>query len=145
MFCEIAGDQCPRTIWIHFPIVLVFLPFLETGYLTKIWETSRYVFVRLLLGHLRTDGQQTWQGGWGWARKKSPEVRFHGNPFVAMLTRKFSHSHDIGSRVMIFCEQSYISLINSLAKNEHNLPHGLRDIPWQPPVSSNAKRHQVIL
>ncbi len=90
---------------------------------------SRYVFVRLLLGRLWTDGHQTWQGGRGWARKKSREFRFHGNPFVAMLARKFSYSHDIGPRVMIFCEQGYLSLINSLAINEHNLPSGLRDIP----------------
>ena len=54
--------------------------------------------------------------------KKTRKVCFHGDPCVAMLTRKFSHSHDIGARVMIFCEQGYISLINSLAKNEHNLP-----------------------
>ena len=32
-------------------------------------------------------------------KKKSDEVRFHGNDLVAMLTRKFSHSQDIGARV----------------------------------------------
>ncbi len=90
---------------------------------------SRYVFVRLLLGRLLVHGPQTWQGDWEQARKKSREVCFHGDPFVAMLTRKFSHSHDIWSRVMIFFEQDYISLIKSLAKNKHNLPCGLKDIP----------------
>ena len=73
------------------------------GYLTKIWEMSRYVFVRLLLGRLLVQGHQTWQGGRGWARKKSAEVRFHGNDFVAMISRKFSHGQDISARVMIFC------------------------------------------
>ena len=52
--------------------------------LTKIWETSRYVFVRLLLGLLRTYRHQIWQGGPNGARKNSREVRFHGNCFVTM-------------------------------------------------------------
>ncbi len=91
-------------------------------HLTKIWEMSRYVFVRLLLGHLWTYGRQTWQGGRGWARKKSGKVRFYGNLFVAMLTRKFSHGQDIGARAPIFCMSCNLHLSNLLAKNEQNLP-----------------------
>ncbi len=46
------------------------------------------LFVRLLLGRLRTDLHQTWQGGRGRARKTPRGTRFHGNQFVAMATKK---------------------------------------------------------
>ncbi len=72
-------------------------------YLTIIWVVSVAGFVRKLLRRLWTDGGQTWQGGWYWVRKKSGEIRSHGNHFVAMETRIFSHSLVIGSRGVNFC------------------------------------------
>ena len=49
-------------------------------------EISRTLFDRYLLGHLQTNGHQTWQGGRGWAQKGPRETRFHGNHNVVMAT-----------------------------------------------------------
>ncbi len=73
-------------------------------------------FVRKLLRRLGADGDQTWQGGRGWARKKSGEVRFQGNDLVAMLTRKFSHGQDIGPMVLIFYGEAYSTIAICLQK-----------------------------
>ncbi len=80
-------------------------------------------FVRKLLCWLRADGHQTWQGGPYGARKKSGDVRFHGNPFVAMEIRKFSHSEDIGSRMTLFSMQDHLGNTYLLAKNQQILPN----------------------
>ncbi len=63
----------------------------KVDHLTKIWEMSRYVFVRLLLSHLRTYGSQIWQGCRGGAQKKSRENEILKFQSVAMEISKFCH------------------------------------------------------
>ena len=46
------------------------------------------LFARYLLRHLWTDLYQTWQEGWGRARKTPCGTCFHRNQFVAMATKK---------------------------------------------------------
>ncbi len=50
-------------------------------------EVSQTLFDRYVLGRLRTDRHQTWQGGRGWAQKGPRGPRFRGNHHDVMGTK----------------------------------------------------------
>ncbi len=85
------------------------------------------MFDRLLLGRLWAEKDQTWWEGLGRLPKGAKAIGFHGNQFVAMVTRKFSHASQNWPMVLIFCIGSLLGHNNMPAKNERYLPCGSRD------------------
>ncbi len=60
------------------------------------------MFDLLLLGSFRADNDQTWWEGQGPVPKGAKAIGFHGNQFVAMQTKKRSHSLAIDLLVLNF-------------------------------------------